>query len=165
VVEAAIKAHGGKLEAFYFAFGKNDAYLIAAVPDHVSVAAVTVVVNASGTASVRTTVLLTPEEIVYRLACLLRFFQTSARNDTLALHEPFTSIRLGRGLSPASCRTCTAYQKKGCRIEATALSILFQSTLLQPTFTSLELLLAALGLLGWFLGFFCHGFLRCRICP
>jgi len=63
VVEAAIKAHGGKLGAFYFAFGKNDAYLIADVPDHVSVAAVTLVVNASGTASVRTTVLLTPEEI------------------------------------------------------------------------------------------------------
>jgi len=63
VVEAAIKAHGGKLEAFYFAFGKSDSYLIADVPDHVSVAAVALVVNASGAASVRTTVLLTPEEI------------------------------------------------------------------------------------------------------
>jgi len=63
VVEAAIKANGGKLEAFYFAFGKKDAYLIADVPDHVSVAAVALVVNASGAASVRTTVLLTPEEI------------------------------------------------------------------------------------------------------
>jgi len=36
VVEAAIKANGGKLEVFYLAFGKNDAYLIADVPDHVS---------------------------------------------------------------------------------------------------------------------------------
>jgi len=63
VVGAAIKAQGGKLEAFYFAFGKSDAYLIADVPDHVSVAAVALVVNASGAASVRTTVLLTPEEI------------------------------------------------------------------------------------------------------
>ena len=63
VVEAALKANGGKLEAFYFAFGKSDAHLIADVPDHVSVAAVTPAVNAGGTASVRTTVLLTPEEI------------------------------------------------------------------------------------------------------
>lgn len=63
VIESAIKAHGGRLESFYFAFGKNDAYLIAEVPDQVSVAAVTMVVNASGTATVRTIVLLTPEEI------------------------------------------------------------------------------------------------------
>ena len=63
VIEAAIKAQGGKLETFYFAFGKNDAYLIADAPDHISVAAVTLVVNAGGGASVKTTVLLTPEEI------------------------------------------------------------------------------------------------------
>jgi len=63
VVEAATKANGGKLEAFYFAFGKNDAYVIVDVPDPVSVAAMALVVNASGAASVRTTVLLTPEEI------------------------------------------------------------------------------------------------------
>lgn len=63
VVETAIKANGGKLEAFYFAFGKNDAYLIVDVPDPISVAATNLVVNASGTARVKTTVLLTPEEI------------------------------------------------------------------------------------------------------
>jgi uncharacterized protein with GYD domain len=63
VVEVAIKASGGKLEAFYFAFGKHDAYLIVDMPDHVSVAAMVLVVNASGDVSVRTMVLLTPEEI------------------------------------------------------------------------------------------------------
>ena len=63
VVEAAIKANGGKLEAFYFAFGKNDAYLIVDAPDHITVAATNLAVNASGAASVKTTVLLTPEEI------------------------------------------------------------------------------------------------------
>ena len=63
VVEAAIRAGGGTLDAFYFAFGKNDAYLIVDVKDHASVAAVNLVVQASGAASVRTTVLLTPEEI------------------------------------------------------------------------------------------------------
>ena len=56
-VEAAIKANGGKLEAFYFAFGKRDAYLIVDVPDHVSVVATALVVNASGAATAKTTVL------------------------------------------------------------------------------------------------------------
>ena len=63
VVEVGIKAAGGKLEAFYFAFGKKDAYVIIDVPDHISVAGMVLVVNASGAASVTTTVLLTPEEI------------------------------------------------------------------------------------------------------
>jgi uncharacterized protein with GYD domain len=63
VVEAAIKANGGKLEAFYFAFGENDAYLIADGADHVSVAAMNLAVNASGAARIKTTILLTPEEI------------------------------------------------------------------------------------------------------
>jgi uncharacterized protein with GYD domain len=63
VVEAALKAAGGKLEALYFAFGHADAYVIADVPDPVSVAAMALAVNASGAVSVATTVLLTPEEI------------------------------------------------------------------------------------------------------
>jgi len=63
VVEAAVKANGGKLEAFYFAFGKKDAYVIVDVPDHASAAGMALVVNASGAASVTTTVLLTAEEI------------------------------------------------------------------------------------------------------
>ncbi len=63
VVEASIKANGGNLEAFYFAFGKNDVYMIVDMPDPASVAAVNLVVNASGAARVETTVLLTPEEI------------------------------------------------------------------------------------------------------
>jgi uncharacterized protein with GYD domain len=61
--EAAVKAVGGKLESFYFAFGKNDVYLIADVPDAVSVVAASLAINASGAIQVRTTVLLTPEEV------------------------------------------------------------------------------------------------------
>lgn len=61
--EKALKAVGGKLEAFYYAFGKYDAYLIADIPDPVSVAAVSMAVNASGAVQVQTTVLLTPEDI------------------------------------------------------------------------------------------------------
>ncbi len=54
---------GEKLEAFYFAFGKHDTYIIADIPDHASVAAASLAVNASGAVAVRTTVLLTPEEM------------------------------------------------------------------------------------------------------
>jgi uncharacterized protein with GYD domain len=61
--ENLLKAAGGKLEAFYFAFGKYDAYIIAELPDSASAAAVCLAVNSSGSVAVRTTVLLTPEEI------------------------------------------------------------------------------------------------------
>jgi len=54
---------GGRLEAFYYAFGDADVYLIADVPDHVTAAAISLAVNAAGAASCRTTVLLTAEEV------------------------------------------------------------------------------------------------------
>ncbi len=54
---------GGSLEAFYFAFGADDAIVIADLPDNVTAAAVGMTVGASGGATTRTTVLLTPEEI------------------------------------------------------------------------------------------------------
>jgi uncharacterized protein with GYD domain len=62
-VEAALRTVGGKLEAFYFAFGDVDVYIIADVPDNVSIAAASLVINAAGAVSVNTTVLLTPEEL------------------------------------------------------------------------------------------------------
>ena len=62
-VEKLISGMGGTLEAFYYAFGKNDAYIIVDMPDNASVAAVSLAVNASGAATTRTTVLLTPEEM------------------------------------------------------------------------------------------------------
>jgi uncharacterized protein with GYD domain len=59
----ALQAVGGKLEAFYYAFGDSDVYLIADLPDNVSVAAGSMAVNASGSVTVKTIVLLTPEEV------------------------------------------------------------------------------------------------------
>ncbi len=44
---------GGTLEGFYFAFGDRDAYVIIDLPDMESAAAVTLMVNASGAAVVR----------------------------------------------------------------------------------------------------------------
>jgi uncharacterized protein with GYD domain len=62
-VAAALEGLGGSLESFHFAFGDNDAYVIAEVPDNESAAALALTVKATGGAVVKTTVLLTPEEV------------------------------------------------------------------------------------------------------
>ena len=54
---------GGKLESFYFAFGEQDAYVVVELPDNESAAAVALTVNAAGGATVKTVVLLTPDEV------------------------------------------------------------------------------------------------------
>ena len=61
--EAAIKGLGGKLEAFYFAFGDTDVFALADAPDNISAAAVSLAVSASGAVHAKITVLLTPEEM------------------------------------------------------------------------------------------------------
>src|SRR5436190_8240372 len=61
--DAAIKSTGGKIEALYFAFGKNDLYAIIDAPDHASMLAGSLAINASGAAQLTTTVLLTAEEL------------------------------------------------------------------------------------------------------
>jgi len=61
--EQAVKNAGGKLEAFYFAFGNRDALVIVGAPDHATVVATSLAINASGAVRTKTTVLLTPEEI------------------------------------------------------------------------------------------------------
>jgi uncharacterized protein with GYD domain len=63
VVAQLTQSLGGTMEAFYFAFGDDDVYVIAEVPDNVTVSALSLTVNASGTVKVKTTVLLTPEEV------------------------------------------------------------------------------------------------------
>jgi uncharacterized protein with GYD domain len=62
-VEKMMADVGGTCESFHFAFGKTDAYVIVEAPDNVSAAGVAMLVGASGMASCRTTVLLTPEEV------------------------------------------------------------------------------------------------------
>lgn len=63
MVEEMTKAAGGKIEAFYFAFGDSDVYLIVDAPDQATAAALSLAVNASGAVTLKTTVLLTPEEV------------------------------------------------------------------------------------------------------
>jgi uncharacterized protein with GYD domain len=61
--QAAVESVGGRVEAFYFAFGDHDAVVIIDAPDNASVASASMAINASGTVQTKTTVLLTPEEI------------------------------------------------------------------------------------------------------
>lgn len=62
-VESAIRTLGGRLEAFYFAFGEYDVYGIMELPNNVTAASATLAVNATGAVSSRTVVLLTPSEM------------------------------------------------------------------------------------------------------
>lgn len=62
-VKQMIEKLGGKLDAFYFALGDSDVYAIVDVPDMVTGAAVSLVVNASGAVEMSTTLLMTPEEV------------------------------------------------------------------------------------------------------
>ncbi|HLF71611.1 MAG TPA: GYD domain-containing protein [Dehalococcoidia bacterium] len=62
-VKRLVESVGGKLEAFYFAFGDTDAFVIIDVPDSVTGAAISLTVNASGLASCNAIQLLTAAEI------------------------------------------------------------------------------------------------------
>ena len=62
-VEKAVADLGGRLETFDFAFGGDDVYTIAELPDNTTAAAVALTVNSDGRTRVKTVVLLTPEEV------------------------------------------------------------------------------------------------------
>jgi uncharacterized protein with GYD domain len=62
-VEKLFESLGGKVEAFYYAFGDTDVFVIADVPDNVTTAALSLTVNATGAVTAKVTVLLTAEEI------------------------------------------------------------------------------------------------------
>jgi uncharacterized protein with GYD domain len=62
-VEHLFESSGGKMETFYFAFGDTDVYVIGDLPSNEAATAVALTVNRAGGATVKTTVLLTPEEV------------------------------------------------------------------------------------------------------
>jgi uncharacterized protein with GYD domain len=62
-VAQAVKGLGGTLEAFYYAFGEADVIAIADMPDNVSTTAFSLTVSAGAGATVKTIVLITPEEV------------------------------------------------------------------------------------------------------
>ena len=62
-VQKLMESVGGKVEAFYYAFGEDDFILIVEAPDNVSAAAASLAAAAGGALSrIATTVLMTPEE-------------------------------------------------------------------------------------------------------
>ena len=61
--KAAVESMGGKLESFYYAFGGTDLYGIGEFPDNETAAAFSLLLTAAGGATIKTTVLLTPEEV------------------------------------------------------------------------------------------------------
>ena len=54
---------GGRLDAYYFAFGRHDAVAIMDMPDNVSAVALSVAASGSGAVHVEITPLVTPEEM------------------------------------------------------------------------------------------------------
>jgi uncharacterized protein with GYD domain len=62
-VEQLVGGLGGNIVAWFYAFGDDDLYVIANMPDDEAAAAVSLQVAASGAARIQTTVLLTAEQI------------------------------------------------------------------------------------------------------
>lgn len=62
-VSEAAHSVGGRVEAFYFAFGDADVYVIVELPDNEAATAIALAVNASDAVTLQTVPLLTPEEV------------------------------------------------------------------------------------------------------
>ena len=63
VVEKLVQGLGGRVEAFYYAYGDADAYIITELPDASVGLAISLAVNASGAVRLSTIPLITPEEM------------------------------------------------------------------------------------------------------
>jgi uncharacterized protein with GYD domain len=61
--EQLIKSLGGKMVAYYFAFGEYDGFAIVEGVENVDITAAALIVGGSGAVKTKTTVLLTPEEV------------------------------------------------------------------------------------------------------
>ena len=63
MVQKLVEGLGGRVDSFDFAFGADDVYVIAELPDNVTAAAIGLTVAAAGAASIKTVVLISPEEV------------------------------------------------------------------------------------------------------
>jgi uncharacterized protein with GYD domain len=62
-VDKMVKAAGGKLDAFYYAFGETDVYGICDLPDAATAVALSMAINQSGMVTASMVPLLTVDEI------------------------------------------------------------------------------------------------------
>ena len=61
-IQKLVEAQGGKLEAFYYAYGADDAIIIVDMDANAGLA-LTLAVNASGAARLQSAPLITPEDV------------------------------------------------------------------------------------------------------
>lgn len=59
----ALKSVGGSLECFYYAFGETDVLGVFEIPEQSDAAALSLMINSTGSVNVRLKPLLTPEDI------------------------------------------------------------------------------------------------------
>lgn len=62
-VEELVQSVGGKVEAYYYAFGEHDAYLIVDLPSNAAAAAVSMAIAVAGVTKIQTIPLMTMEEV------------------------------------------------------------------------------------------------------
>jgi uncharacterized protein with GYD domain len=62
-VDQLVGGLGGKMEAFYYALGDDDALVIVELPDNTAAAAISLAVNAIGAVQIKTVPLLTAEDV------------------------------------------------------------------------------------------------------
>jgi uncharacterized protein with GYD domain len=72
-VQATVKALGGKIESFYYAFGADDVIMIVDLPDAVTAAAFSLRTSGTGSVDVRTTPLITVEELDQALEIKMKY--------------------------------------------------------------------------------------------
>ena len=72
-VRQAVESVGGRLEAYYFAFGEDDVVSIVDLPGNVAASALSLAVSATGRVRTRTTPLLTAEEVDQALATTVSY--------------------------------------------------------------------------------------------
>jgi uncharacterized protein with GYD domain len=58
-----VESLGGKLEAFYYAFGETDIFAIVELPDNASAASASMTIGGTGAVTGNITVLLTPADL------------------------------------------------------------------------------------------------------
>ena len=62
-IAETIEGAGGSLESLYYAFGANDLFITADLPDDAAATAVSLAIGSAGALSVSVTVLITPETV------------------------------------------------------------------------------------------------------
>ncbi|MDB5796106.1 MAG: hypothetical protein JWP36_8 [Paucimonas sp.] len=81
-IQRLFESLGGKVEAFYYAFGDKDVVIIGELPDNALAEALTLHVNASGSVICKTTALITPEEVDQAVKTTIHYRAPGNGSDT-----------------------------------------------------------------------------------